>query len=220
MGSGAAESKAREIFDHLEPEGRSFTDFDRRVGYSYAVRNRYSSNIDVEDEVRRRLAKGGELPDPNQRGARGATASPGTTARVSKVSALPADPSAIEWAVSFIERFEKPGEQFGTHRGLEEQPDGSTTLPWVAYSQVVEDFVDGLYKRGVILEFDWPHWKLGKKLYRNVGLIALATSTDCLKLITLCVRNDRFSEGFLLSALKSGVIAACLKRLREVSLPA
>jgi hypothetical protein len=112
MGSGAAESKAREIFDHLRPEGRSFTDFDRRVGYSYAVRNRYSSDAHVEDEVKRRLAKGAEVPGPNQRGAHGASESSGRTPKVSKVRGVPADPSAIEWAVSFIDPFEKPGEKY------------------------------------------------------------------------------------------------------------
>jgi hypothetical protein len=96
------------------------------------------------------------------------------------------------------------------------QPDGITTFPYVAYSQVVIDFIDGLYKRDLILNFDWPNWKRGKKLYYNPGLIAQASGTDCMKLITLCVRNDRFSEGFVMGALKSGVITACLKRLRKL----
>ncbi len=217
MGSGAAESKAKEIFDHLRPEGRSFADFDRRVGYPYAVRNRYSSDADVEHEVKRRLAKGAEVPGPNKQRAVGATVSPGRTAKVSEVSTVPADPSAIKWAVSFIDRFEKPGEKLGTHRGLVKQPDGTTTFPYVAYSKVVLDFIDGLYKRDIILNFDWPNWERGKNLYRNVELIARATSTDCLKLITMCVRNDRFVDGFLMGAIKSGVITGCLKRLRELS---
>ena len=190
MGSGAAESKAREIFDHLRPEGRGFADFDRRVGYPYAVSNRYSSDAHVEHEVKRRLAKGAEAAGPNQRRAFCASVSPGKTAKVSEVRAVLADPSAIKWAVSFIERFEAPGEKFGTHRGLVKQPDGTTTLPYVAYSQVVINFIDGLYKRGMILNFEWPNWERGKKLYYNVELIALATSTDCLKLITMCVQRQ------------------------------
>ncbi len=44
------------------------------------------------------------------------------------------DPSAIAWAVSFIDRFERPEEKFATPRGLEKQPDGSLTLPWIQHS--------------------------------------------------------------------------------------
>jgi hypothetical protein len=41
----------------------------------------------------------------------------------------PIDPSAIHWAVSFIDHFENPAEKFGILH-VEKQPDGSMTLPW------------------------------------------------------------------------------------------
>ena len=41
----------------------------------------------------------------------------------------PIDPTAVRWAVSFIDRFENSAEKFGILHGVEKQPDGSMTLP-------------------------------------------------------------------------------------------
>ena len=89
------------------------------------------------------------------------------------------------------------------------------TFPWYEYRPVVTEFIEGLHDRHLNVVFDWGKWKRGEKLFSDPSLIARATVGDCLKLITLCVRKDRFSDGFLAEALKSGVITACLKRLRD-----
>ena len=127
----------------------------------------------------------------------------------------PIDPSAVQWAVSFIDRFEKPAEKFGILHGVEKQPDGSMTLPWYENRPVVTEFTQGLHDRQLNVVFDWGKWKRGEKLFADPSLIARATVVDCLKLITLCVRKDRFSDGFMAEALERGVITACLKRLRD-----
>jgi len=126
------------------------------------------------------------------------------------------DPTAVQWAVSFIDRFENPAEKFGILHGVEKQPDGSMTLPWYEYRPVVTEFIQGLYDKQLNVAFDWGKWKRGEKLFSNPGLIGQASATDCLKLITLCVRKDRFSDGFMAEALERGVITACLKRLRDL----
>lgn len=128
----------------------------------------------------------------------------------------PVDPTAVQWAVSFIDRFENPTGKFGILHGVEKQPDGSMTLPWYEYRPVVTEFIQGLYDRQLNVVFDWGKWKRGEKLFADPGLIGDATAADCLKLITLCVRKDRFSDGFMAEALERGVITACLKRLRNL----
>lgn len=90
------------------------------------------------------------------------------------------------------------------------------TLPWYEYSPDVRNFEKGLYERSLIVEFDWSSWKRGEKLFTKPSLIAGAPVADCLKLLTLCVRKERFCDGFLAEALESGVITACLKRLRDL----
>ena len=151
------------------------------------------------------------LKSPRTSQSRGAKA---TNARTNSSRLI--DPSAIAWAVSFIDRFEKPEEKFATPRGLEKQPDGSLTFPWIQYSPDVTEFEKGLYERHLNVVFDWGKWKRGEKLIANPGLIDHANAADCLKLITLCVRQERTYGGFLAEALESGVITACLKRLRAL----
>ena len=132
-----------------------------------------------------------------------------------KKESLPVDPTAIQWAVSFIDRFENSAGKFGILRGVEKQPDGTMTLPWFEYRPVVTEFIQGLYDKQLNVVFDWGKWKRGEKLFSNPGLVGRASAADCLKLITLCVRQDRFSDGFMAEALERGVITACLKRLRD-----
>jgi hypothetical protein len=142
--------------------------------------------------------------------------SPSETSQLRAIGDAPVDWSAVNWAASFIDRFEKSAEPFATTRGLEKQPDGSITFPWNEYSPAVREFVEGLYERNLMVLFDWGKWKRGETLFNKPSQIASATAEDCLKLITLCVRQDRFNDGFLAQALESGVIVACLKRLREL----
>jgi hypothetical protein len=125
----------------------------------------------------------------------------------------PVDPTAVQWAVSFIDRFENPAEKFGILHGVEKQRDGSMTLPWYEYRPVVTEFIQGLYDRQLNVVFDWGKWKRGEKLFADPGLIGHATAADCLKLITLCVRKDRFSDGFLAEALKSVACTPISRRL-------
>jgi hypothetical protein len=123
---------------------------------------------------------------------------------------------AIDWATGFIDRFDEQGRKFAVLRGMEKQPDGSLTFPWHEYTPDVEEFVKGLYEKGLVVQFDWPRWKLGEKLFVKPRLIQTATESDCLKLLTLCVRKEKFSDGFLAQALENGIVTACLKRLRDL----
>jgi len=127
----------------------------------------------------------------------------------------PIDPSAVHWAVSFLDRFDQPAEKFGIWHEMEKQQDGTFRFAWYEYRQFVTEFMEGLHERHLNVVFDWGKWKCGEKLFFHPNLIAQATAADCLKLITSCVRKDRFCEGFMAQALEQGVIAACLKRLRE-----
>lgn len=127
-----------------------------------------------------------------------------------------ANRSAIDWASSFIDRFEGPLDSFATIHDMERKLDGTLNLMWVEYSPTVRDFADGFYEKGLMVEFDWARWKRAEKLFADSGLIARASAMDCLKLVTLCLRKDRFVEGFLAHALKRGVITNCLKRLTDL----
>ena len=98
---------------------------------------------------------------------------------------------------------------------MEKQQDGTFRFAWYQYRPVVIEFMEGFFERHLNVVFDWGKWKRGDNLFYNPNSIARATAADCVKLITLCVRKDRFWEGFMAQALEQGVIGACLKRLRE-----
>jgi hypothetical protein len=70
------------------------------------------------------------MPKRNEGEPEALTPSRSKRTKASQVGIALADPSAIEWAVSFVERFEKPGQKFATLHGSEKQPDGSHTFPF------------------------------------------------------------------------------------------
>jgi len=53
--------------------------------------------------------------------------------------------------------------------------------------------------------FDWSKWKRDEKLFANPGLIGQATAADCRKLITLCVRKEKFCDGCWPKRLKGAL---------------
>jgi O-acetyl-ADP-ribose deacetylase len=74
-----------------------------------------------------------------------------------------------------------------------------------------------LYKHHWVIPFDWPAWHQEAVRYReNRGMISGADLETLRKLLTTHVREDRFAEGHLSSAFKSGEIVAILRRLKEL----
>jgi hypothetical protein len=76
---------------------------------------------------------------------------------------------------------------------------------------------------GWVTPFDWPTWLAsdeGQALSRHPEAVARASADDLGRLLTACVRADRFSEGTLGWAYESGLLTAILRRakvLAEVS---
>ena len=123
---------------------------------------------------------------------------------------------AIDWATSFIERFEKLDEPLSKLHPEEVLEDGVTHLPFFVHSPDVKDFISGLYERGLIIRFDWGAWEPKRNYFEKPELLANAPLIDCLKLLTSHVRADRFVEGHLASVLEDGHITDILRRMREI----
>jgi len=86
--------------------------------------------------------------------------------------------------------------------------------------KVVSQFFDIVYDIPIIIPFDWPAWDEGRAMAsdESFDFDTIDLETKC-KLITAVVRNDRFCEGALLSAFKSGFILKILKSIeKEVSI--
>jgi uncharacterized protein DUF6508 len=82
-------------------------------------------------------------------------------------------------------------------------------LPRVSLSAEAYAFEQAAYAFGWVEweKFDWPQWKgtaEAKQLRDDPGVLARATPEQLAKLLTVCIRQDRFSEGTLQAAFETG----------------
>jgi hypothetical protein len=117
-----------------------------------------------------------------------------------------ADRQAI---LNFLPVFEQPDFKSGEWISTE----GS--LPYYNYSTEVLDFLKVLGKHKFIIRFAWPDWEEGRRLVGNPELLQRSNLLTLQKLMTMFVRADRFSEGFLAQMFETGNIVMILKRLAE-----
>ena len=73
-----------------------------------------------------------------------------------------------------------------------------------------------VYDLGVMINFDWGRWEEGSKMINDETFdFDTIDVPDKCKLITTIVRADRFSEGYLSGAFKSGVVLRILKAMER-----
>ncbi|MBN9546990.1 MAG: hypothetical protein J0I19_16110 [Alphaproteobacteria bacterium] len=83
-------------------------------------------------------------------------------------------------------------------------------------TQAALEFVEMLYDAGWVLEdFDWVQWVEtveGRTLHSDVGAVAAATEPQIAMLLTALVRRDRFADGVVAEAFRTGLMAAIAAR--------
>ena len=135
------------------------------------------------------------------------------------MSVDPPQPPAedLDWSrvLAWLPRFSAPEFRAGEWAGGEEREPGVFTMPFVAYSEEVREFIGHLNHLQVVSPFDWGTWgqDRGKELGEDPQRLAEASLEECRMLLTAHVRADRFSEGHLLQAFESGYIVAILERV-------
>jgi hypothetical protein len=71
---------------------------------------------------------------------------------------------------------------------------------------------------GVIYRnFDWPSWKTDREYLAEPGALDDADLDTCCKLLTVIVRQDRFSEGSIDAHVASGLAARIVRRIAELN---
>jgi hypothetical protein len=94
--------------------------------------------------------------------------------------------------------------------------DNVTTLPFMAYDEIVGRFVDVCYSLPVMVVFNWGGWQQGRQILQDPAFdFDMIDVPDMCRLITSIIRTDRFSEGYLVAAFESGVIINILKSIRK-----
>ena len=105
---------------------------------------------------------------------------------------------------------------FGAWAGGDRNEEGSIQFPYCVPSTLVSKFLEIVYSIPIVISFDWMSWDEGKEMANDGSFDLDATDlvTKC-KLITATVRSDRFCEGALVSAFRSGLILRVLKSIKK-----
>ena len=97
---------------------------------------------------------------------------------------------------------------------------GTRTMPYVELGVDGDRFLRDVAGLGFIVPFDWKAWLSGPAgaAYReDRSRIAEAPPDDLTRLVTAIVRGDRFTEGELLDAFETGLLASIARRARELA---
>ena len=118
---------------------------------------------------------------------------------------------------AFLPEFESPDFQFG--HWVEEKPTskpGFSTFPYYCLDQRANAFVKTAYDFGwVLCDFDWGEWKGTSEainLRDDPSGLDQATPEQLARLLTVCIRQDRFVEGGLGAAFESGLLTGIVRR--------
>jgi len=116
---------------------------------------------------------------------------------------------------AFIPVFEST-KVFGGWTKTEQIGEGVFQISKCYYAQVVHDFIETVYAIDLILSFGRTEWRNGIKMlnttdtdFDDLDPIALC------KLMTIVVRNDRFTEGYMLRCFEEGIVLKILKSLER-----
>lgn len=93
--------------------------------------------------------------------------------------------------------------------------DGVVVIGYAQLSEASNAFLDDAIAAGWVRPFDWVVWMTtpeGRRLLSDQSSIASATADQLSKVLTAHFRRDRFADGTLLEAFKSGVMKAVAAR--------
>jgi hypothetical protein len=125
-------------------------------------------------------------------------------------AATDADWTALWAAVDEVAALSAPAQWFGG-----ETRDGVIQMPYPEYDPAVFRLTGALTAiTGGMVVFGWMDWD-GVARYRDPAAIADAPIADIPRLVTAIVRSERFGDGSLEGAIRSGLLGAIVARLRR-----
>jgi hypothetical protein len=121
----------------------------------------------------------------------------------------------------FCTIFEDEGFQFGKWGGGDRDSSGSIEMPYFITSKAADKLVEHCYEHDWVLrDFDWPGWMQSteaQELRDNPETLAKASPDQLANLLTVLIRQEKFSEGSLASAYDSGLLTGILRRARTLA---
>ncbi|HEY5071510.1 MAG TPA: DUF6508 domain-containing protein [Caulobacteraceae bacterium] len=122
----------------------------------------------------------------------------------------------LQALAAFLPALREPGFRAGELCGGDEIEPGVFRAPFVSYAPVVDSFVETAYAHAWVLKgFDWAAWAQSaeaKALRDDETAVRSATPEQLARLLTVCIRQDRFVDGALMDAFDSGLIPRIVQR--------
>lgn len=128
--------------------------------------------------------------------------------------------SSLEALAKFLPAMKVPDFCAGTITAGSAQ-NGERQMPHASYAPMTSRFHQAAYENGWVLrDFDWMEWVASEEaqaLLASEEAIGRASASQLMKLLTVHVRSERFSEGALLRAFESGHILAIVRRAQGLA---
>lgn len=93
--------------------------------------------------------------------------------------------------------------------------DGLIVLGGTVLGDAALEFVRVAEEYGWVRPFDWPAWRAteaGQRMMHDPGALAHASVDDLAKVITTCIRAERFRDGYLADAFDAGLLGRVVAR--------
>lgn len=128
--------------------------------------------------------------------------------------------SALVSLASFLKDIDDPQFRAGEWKTPESSREGIVYMPYVVSSPTVMRFVEAAYENNWLeTDLDWPEWAQSSRALRlrdYPDSISQAGESDLFRLLTVCIRQDKFVEGALLEAFDSGLIRRIVRRAASI----
>jgi hypothetical protein len=129
-------------------------------------------------------------------------------------------PSPLQALASFLSEFEA-SDFFGGEMVAPLAKNGVLQMPYAKYTAVVSRFHKAAYENGWVLrDFDWMEWAKSKEAHMLRGdkqAVEHASASQLMKLLTVCIRSERFCEGALLDAFEAGLVLRVVRRAQVLA---
>lgn len=121
----------------------------------------------------------------------------------------------IETLHSLNQRIQSYNGKWGERHSGKKLKSGANTLPYTEQNELIQEFVQFMYDKDLVINFDWSKWQEGRDWFASEDEakyqdLDIETS---LKLLTVVIRNDRFNEGALVRAFEDGMLPGIINQL-------
>lgn len=127
---------------------------------------------------------------------------------------------ALESLAGFLDRLSDPDLAAGKWITPAVSGGEAMQMPYVQYAAPSSEFIQAAYDHNwLAIGFDWTAWATSPEamqLMNEPAALAKATPEELSKLLTVCIRRDRFVEGSLLDDFECGLILRIVQRAAKI----